>query len=179
MSMTRKITITGILTALAIGLAFVERLIPLNFGIPGIKPGLANIVTVTALFILGPLYALAVQVLRVILSSLLFGSPASLIYSMTGGLLSVLVMIALVKLRKPVFSLVAISVTGAVFHNIGQILAASLVVMNLNLAFYLPVLMLSGVAAGLFVGFVSKYLSKALDSSGVVRIADPVLRSRL
>ena len=165
--MTKKITIAGIFTALAIGLAFMERLIPVNFGIPGIKLGLANIVTVTSLFILGPVYALVIQVTRVILSTMLFGSAASLIYSLTGGLLSIAVMILLTKLKRQLFSIVAISVTGAVFHNIGQILAASLVVMNLNLAFYLPVLMISGVITGLFVGFISSYLTKALNRSGL------------
>ena len=177
--MTKKITIAGIFTSLAIGLSFIERLIPVNFGIPGIKLGLANIVTVTSLFILGPLYAIIIQVARVILSTLLFGSPAGLIYSLSGGLLSVAAMVLIVKIPRPVFSIVAISVTGAVFHNIGQILAASFVVMNLNLAFYLPVLMISGVATGVFVGFTSRYLVRALDRSGPIRISDKRLRDRI
>ncbi len=177
--MTRKIAISGIFAALAIGLSFIERLIPVNYGIPGIKLGLANIVTVVSLFILGPVYAVTIQIVRIVLSTLLFGSPASLIYSLSGGILSVLSMILILGLRKPMFSIVAVSVTGAVFHNIGQILAASFVVGNLNLAFYLPVLMISGVATGILVGFSSKYLVKALDRSGTARITDQVLRDRL
>ena len=177
--MTKKITTAGIFVALAIGLAFIERLIPVNFGVPGIKLGLANIVTVTSLFIMGPVYAIVIQITRIILSTLLFGSPAGLIYSLSGGLLSVAVMILIVKIPRPVFSIVAISVAGAVFHNIGQILAASFVVMNLNLAFYLPVLMISGVATGVFVGFTSRYLVKALDRSGIMRISDKNLSGRI
>lgn len=177
--MTRKIAVSGIFAALAIGLAFFERLIPVNYGIPGIKLGLANIVTVVTLFILGPLYAVTIQVVRIVLSTLLFGSPAGLIYSLSGGILSVLSMILILSIKRPLFSIVAVSVTGAVFHNIGQIIAASLVVGNLNLAFYLPVLMISGVATGIIVGFISKYLSRSLDKSGVMRITDPSLLDRL
>jgi heptaprenyl diphosphate synthase len=177
--MTKKITTAGIFTAMAIGLAFFERLIPINFGIPGIKLGLANIVTVTSLFILGPLYAIVIQIARVILSTLLFGSPAGLIYSLSGGLLSVAAMVLILRIPRPVFSIVSISVVGAVFHNIGQIIAAALVVMNLNLAFYLPVLMISGVVTGLFVGFVSKYLVTGLDRSGAVHITDDTTRKRI
>jgi heptaprenyl diphosphate synthase len=177
--MAKKITTAGIFTALAIGLAFIERLIPVNFGIPGIKLGLANIVTVTSLFIMGPIYAIVIQITRVVLSTFLFGSPAGLIYSLSGGLLSVAVMVLIVKIPRPVFSIVAISVAGAVFHNIGQILAASFVVMNLNLAFYLPVLMISGVVTGIFVGFVSKYLVSALDRSKVIQVTDINIRKRM
>ena len=177
--MTRKIAVSGIFAALAIGLAFIERLIPVNYGIPGIKLGLANIVTVVSLFVLGPVYAITIQVVRVVLSTFLFGSPAGLIYSLSGGILSVLAMILLLRFRRPLFSIVAVSVTGAVFHNIGQILAASLVVGNLNLAFYLPVLMVSGVITGILVGFISKYLTKALDRSGTARIRESGLRDRI
>ncbi len=177
--MARKLAISGIFISMALVLSFFEGMIPVNFGIPGVKLGLANIVTLTSLFVLGPLFALIMQLGRIILAAIMFGNMAGLLYSLAGGILSVLAMIALFKLRKPLFSIIAISAAGAVFHNIGQILTASAVVNDLRLAYYLPILMLSGVATGIFVGLVSKYLVKGLLRTKYSDIKDQITLNRL
>lgn len=177
--MTKKIAISGVFISMAMALAFFESMIPMNFGIPGIRLGLANIAALTALFVIGPLPALAIQTGRIILSSFMFGNMTGLIYSLVGGLLSVLVMILLFRIKKPLFSIISISVAGAVFHNIGQITAASIIVREIRIAYYLPVLMLSGVAAGLFVGFAGKYLIKGLIKTKLTHIDDPLTLDRL
>ena len=177
--MAKKLAISGIFISMALVLSFFEGMIPVNFGVPGVKLGLANIVTLTALFVLGPLYAIAIQIGRVILAALMFGNMAGLLYSLAGGILSIFAMVALFKLRKPVFSIIGLSAAGAVFHNIGQILTASAVVNDLRLAYYLPILMLSGVATGIFVGLVSKYLIKGLIKTKYIDIKNPYAIDRL
>ena len=171
--MTRKIAISGIFISMAMVLAFFEGLIPMNFGIPGVKLGLANIVALTALFVLGPIYAIAIQIGRVVLTALMFGNMAGLLYSLSGGILSILAMILIYKIKRPLFGIIAISVFGAVFHNIGQIVAASLIVQDLRISYYLPILMLAGAVAGILVGIVCKFLVKGLISTKLVELQDP------
>ena len=161
--MAKRIALVGIMIAQALVLAFLERLIPLNFGIPGLKLGLANIITISALYILGPTYAITIQIGRILLTGLMFGNGVSIIYSLSGGILSVLVMVLIFKTDKPKLSIIGISAIAAIFHNVGQILIASLMVKSLNIAYYLPVLMIFGIATGIFVGLVSKYLVKAIN----------------
>ena len=115
----------GILVALAMMLSYVEVLLPpLVAGIPGIKIGLANVVTLFALYRYGALRATAVSLVRVLLMFLLFGNAVSLAYSAAGATLSLLVMLLLKKTR--LFSAVAVSVVGGISHNVGQILMAML-----------------------------------------------------
>lgn len=161
--MVKKITLTGLMIAQAIVLSFLERFIPVNFGIPGVKLGLANIVAVTAIYVLGPVSAIFVQIGRILLSGLLFGNGVSLLYSLIGGILSILAMVTLYKTDKPKLGIIGISSLGAVFHNVGQILVASLIVQSINILYYLPILLLSGVLTGIFVGITSRYLVKALS----------------
>ena len=122
---TRKIARMGLLVALSMILSYVESLIPAFVAVPGVKVGLANIVVIFALYTLGPIEALTVSLLRVILSSFLFGSVLSLLYSLSGALLSLGGMILMKKVK--IFSTTAVSVTGGVLHNVGQILVACLV----------------------------------------------------
>ena len=177
--MIKKMAISGIFISMALVLSFFEGMLPVNFGIPGVKLGLTNIVSLTALFILGPVSAIAIQLGRVILAALMFGNMAGLIYSLAGGLLSIFTMILLYNIRRPLFSIVAISVLGAVFHNIGQIAVAAIMVSDLRISYYLPILMLSGVAAGIFVGLVCKYLIKGLLRAKYIHITNPITIDRL
>ena len=177
--MTKKITLSGIFIAMAMVLSFIESLIPMNFGIPGVKLGLANIVSLTALFVLGPIYAIAIQIGRVVLTALMFGNMAGLLYSLSGGILSIAAMILLFKIKRPFFGIIAISVLGAVFHNIGQITAASLIVQDLRISYYLPILMLSGVVTGVFVGLICKYLIKGLLKTNFIELHDDHSINRL
>ena len=129
----------AMLVALALILSWVEFLIPFNFGIPGIKLGLANLVTLTGFYLLPAPQVLLVVFARILLSGFLFGNAAAIIYSLSGGLLSYAVMLLMKKRGN--FSLLFISICGGIFHNIGQLAAAA--VKNTAILYYLPVLVLS------------------------------------
>ena len=160
---TRKIARMGLLTALALILSYVESLIPAFVAVPGVKMGLANIVVVFALYTLGPGEAAIVSIIRVLLSSLLFGSILSLSYSAAGAVISLLSMIILMKTK--IFGVISVSVTGGVFHNLGQILVACLVLETDVLLYYLPVLILSGTITGAVIGIASSIVIKRLQKS--------------
>ena len=160
---TRKIARMGLLVALAMILSYVESLIPAFVAVPGVKVGLANIVVIVALYTLGPVEALTVSLLRVILSSFLFGSVLSLLYSLSGALLSLGGMIVMKKLK--IFSTLVVSVTGGVLHNVGQILVACLVLETDVLLYYLPVLILSGVVTGAVIGIIGSLVIKRLENN--------------
>lgn len=160
---TRKIARMGLLTALALILSYVESLIPAFVAVPGVKMGLANIVVVFALYTLGPGEAAIVSIIRVLLSSLLFGSILSLSYSAAGAVISLLSMIILMKAK--IFGVTSVSVTGGVFHNLGQILVACLVLETDVLLYYLPVLILSGTITGAVIGIASSIVIKRLQKS--------------
>ena len=146
--------------AFAMLLSYVESIIPAPVPLPGVKIGLANVATVFVLVALGKRAALLVSVVRVLLISMLFGSPISAFYSLCGALLSFFAMALLLSLRQ--FSLIGVSVGGGVFHNVGQIIAASLVLGGSEAFFYLPMLIISGVVAGIFVGAASAFVLRGL-----------------
>ena len=160
---TRKIARMGLLVALSMILSYVESLIPAFVAVPGVKVGLANIVVIFALYTLGPIEALIVSLLRVILSSFLFGSVLSLLYSLSGALLSLGGMILMKKLK--IFSTTVVSVTGGVLHNVGQILVACLVLETDVLLYYLPVLILGGVITGAVIGIIASLVIKRLENN--------------
>ncbi|MBS4534877.1 Gx transporter family protein [Clostridium sp. D2Q-14] len=170
MSRTKKIVIIALLVAQALVLYLVERMIPFNFGIPGAKLGLANIITLVSLFIFGFKETFMVVVLRVLMSNLMGGSISSLLFSLSGGLLSFFIMYLLKRIGKDKISIIGISIVGAVFHNIGQILMAAFVIHNLKIVVYLPVLLISGVATGFFVGITVSYILKILKNTGLFKI---------
>ena len=149
----KRVAIYGVLVALAIVFGYVEHLIPLPIGIYGIKLGLSNIVTVVTLYLLGSIPALCLNVLRVLLSSLLFGNAFSLAYSLCGGIVSVIVMIITKKL--PSIGITGVSIAGGVTHNLAQLAVAVLLFDELRLAFYLPVLLAAGAITGFLIGVVA------------------------
>ncbi|MBR5817891.1 MAG: Gx transporter family protein [Clostridia bacterium] len=149
---TKNLTILSMCTALAMILSFVESFVPVP--LPGIKLGLANTVTLFLLYTLGPISAAGVAIVRIFLSTLLFGAfPTALIYSLSGFVLSFLVML-LAKWVLP-FGKVGVSVLGAVFHNLGQVIAACFVMGTPSLAVYFIPLLVSGTVAGVIVGILS------------------------
>ena len=158
---TKQLAHMALLTAIALAIHVAEAQIPAPVPIPGVKLGLANIVTVYAMFCIGPGPALMILVARILLGSL-FGSVMSLFYSLAGGLLCWCVMLLLrrVLTRKQIW---VASVIGAVFHNIGQILVAIVVTGTPAIVSYLPILLLSGIAAGLFTGFAAQFLVNRMD----------------
>ena len=141
------------LLALAMILSYVEAMIPINIGVPGVKLGLPNIVTVIGLYTLGAVPTLIISILRILLVSFMFGNTMTLAYSLSGFALSFLTMTALIKIGG--FQRTVVSITGGVMHNVGQLLAAILLLHSEALLFYLPVLMVAGVVAGALIGLVS------------------------
>ena len=160
---TRKISRMALLTALAMILSFVESQIPSFVAIPGVKVGLANIVVVFALYMLGAKEAFMISIIRVVLSSLLFGSVLSMSYSLAGAILSLLGMVLLKKSNW--FGPLAVSVTGGVLHNCGQIAVASLVLETDVLLYYLPVLMIAGILTGCVIGIAAALVLKRLGAA--------------
>lgn len=152
--MSKKVARMGVFIALAMIFSYIEVLIPFNFGIPGVKLGIANIVTVTSLYIFSTGEAFGISVIRIVLMGILFGNGMSLLYSLAGGLLSFLAM----RLGKKTnwFSVMGVSVAGGVFHNVGQILAVMLVMKNTMFVTYLPVLLVAGVVTGYLIGLLAK-----------------------
>lgn len=150
----------GVFTALALLFSYIETLIPFHVGIPGVKLGLANLIVVIALYKTNARQAFLLSVTRIVLSGFLFGNLFSIVYSLAGGLLSLLVMV-LVK-RNGKCSVMGVSVSGGVFHNVGQLLMAMLVTESLNLFYYVPVLMISGLVTGILMGVISNGMLKRM-----------------
>ena len=148
------------LTAAAMILSYVESLIPFFPGVPGIKLGLPNLVTVWLLWLGTAGEALAVSVMRILLTGFLFGNLYSILFSLAGGLLSLAAMAVLRRLEG--FSIYGVSILGGVCHNMGQLLVAVLVVETYRLAWYLPALLVSGVVTGAVIGVISGILVRRL-----------------
>ena len=157
----KKIAAMGLLVALAMVLSWVEQLVPLSVQVPGVKLGLANLAVIFALYRLGARAAWTVSLLRVALVSITFGNAYSLWYSLAGAVLSLLVMGLLRKTGR--FSLLGVSVAGAVSHNLGQIAVAAAVLGSASMVYYLPVLLASGVLAGVCIGVVAAILVRRIQ----------------
>ncbi|MCY6355230.1 Gx transporter family protein [Clostridium sp. ZS2-4] len=158
MKKTQKLTFISLFVAQGLVLYMVERMIPVPFITPGAKLGLTNIIAVLALYMFDFKDIFLIIVLRIILSTLLGGGLSSFLYSIAGGILSFLAMYSVKKLGKDEVSIIGISIIGAVFHNIGQIIVAALVIENVMIVTYLPVLIAAALGTGFFVGLTSKYL---------------------
>lgn len=158
------IAFAGVSIALAMVLAYIEVIIPPLFpAIPGIKMGLPNIVIVFLLYRRGPAFAAIVSLLRILLVSMLFGNAMALMYSLAGGILSLLVMILLRKLN--FLSAVGVSVAGGVTHNVGQILIAMLLLDTAELGYYLVILTVTGTISGILIGLCGAALIKRVPKN--------------
>ena len=155
-----KITTFALTISVAMLLSYIESRVPAFVAIPGIKVGLANIAVIFTLYKFGARAAVTVSIIRVILIATLFGTPVSFIYSVSGATLSLILMILLRKLTP--LTEVAVSVTGGVAHNIGQIAAASFMLSTNVVLYYLPFLLVSGTIAGIVVGVSSAILVKRI-----------------
>lgn len=155
---TKKIALCGVLTALAMIFSYIESVIPVPIPVPGIKLGVANIAVITILYVLGVKEAIVINLLRIVLTSLLFGNVNSFLFSISGAALSLAIMIIMKKLD--FFSCIGVSVCGGVMHNIGQIIAAVFIMGSEAIVFYLPVLIVSGVFTGVVIGVVSGTVAK-------------------
>lgn len=157
---TKNIAVMGLCLCLALILSYVETLIPFSIGIPGIKLGLANAAIVFVLYYIGDWQGAVINILRVLLSGLIFGNMYSIIYSMSGAILSTAVMILIKRLTS--LSPISVSAAGGVTHNIGQLIAAAITVENIRILYYVPVLVVAGIIFGLLVGAVVYQILKRL-----------------
>lgn len=160
--MKNKVAVFAVFTSLALILSYVELLIPINFGIPGMKLGLANLLVVILLYKGCPRDALLLSVIRILLSGLIFGNMFSIFYSLGGGLLSLAVMVFLKKTGQ--FTVAGISIGGGASHNVGQLLVAMFVVQTYQVGYYLPVLLIAGVITGAVIGILSAEVLKRTQS---------------
>lgn len=158
--MKSKVAYFGVFTTLALIFSYVETLIPIQFGIPGVKLGLANLIIVIALYRMKLSEAYLLSIVRVLLAGFIFGNYFSIIYSLAGGLLSLTVMALLRK--KGGFSVIGVSIAGGVFHNIGQLIIASVIVETFSVMYYVPVLLIAGLVTGLPIGIASDGMLKRL-----------------
>lgn len=156
-----RVAVFGVFTALALIFSYVELLIPINFGIPGAKLGLANLVIIIVLYKTDWKEALLLSVVRIVLAGFLFGNLFGILYSLAGGILSLVVM-ALLK-RSGAFSIIGVSMAGGVSHNVGQLIMAMLVVETYAVGYYLPVLLIAGLITGTLIGIAGREMLKRLD----------------
>ena len=159
---TKNLALCAVLTALALGLSTLENLFPVSLVVPlpGIKLGLANIVTVFALYRLGDIPALAILIARCLLGAMFAGNASALLFSLMGGVLAMLTMIVLRRVRG--LSVYGVSIAGAAAHNIGQICAAMVVLGGTAVLGYLPVLLGVSLITGTLTGFVASLLFRAM-----------------
>lgn len=150
----KNIAFYGMMIALALVFSYLESFIPINalIPIPGVKLGLSNIVVLFALYTMKPIDAFVISVIRIFIAGLLFGNPMTIAYSFVGGMLSLLVMWLLKKTK---LSIVGVSMVGGICHNIGQLAVAVVLTETVRIAYYLPVLLLSGMITGLLMGLVA------------------------
>lgn len=151
----------GLLIGLAMVLSFVETLIPIPIPVPGVKLGLANLVTIVGLYLVGIPGTVCVTLLRVVLVGLSFGNPFSMLYGLSGSFLSLFVMAAAKKFNW--FSQLGISILGGIAHNIGQITFAAVIVHTAGLYYYLPALLTAGCIAGSLIGILGGVITGRLE----------------
>lgn len=161
MPKTKKLALMAVLTAIALTIFMLEAQLPAPVPIPGVKLGLANIVTLTAMLILGRREAGAILAARIVMGAVFAGNPSAMLYSAAGGVLAYAAMCLLVGVV-PEKRLWAVSAVSAVAHNMGQLLACVLVVKTPGVFIYVPALIVSGVITGVFTGFGAMYLVRAL-----------------
>lgn len=161
-SKIKKLSFLSIMTAFALVLSYLEFLLPPVYAaVPGVKIGLPNVIIIFLLYKFSLREAAFVSLVRIFLVTLLFGNAMTLLYSVAGAVLSLAVMFVFKKLK--FFSMVGISVLGAVFHNVGQIIVAALVLKTAEIGFYMPILTVSGILAGIAVGLISVILLKKTE----------------
>ena len=152
--MSKKIAVTALFTAFAVILSYIETFIPV-IGIPGVKLGLANFSIVLALYLLGNREAGVINIVRILLVGFMFGNMFAIVYSLTGAGFSYIIMIGAKKIK---LSMVTVAILGGVFHNIGQIIVAGMVVETYSVFAYVPVLIFSGIITGMLIGILALFV---------------------
>ncbi len=160
---SKKISQGAMLSCLAIVFGYIEHLFPLPIPIYGIKVGISNTVILSTLYILGAPMAFIIVLIKSLCQSLLFSGISSFFYSFSGGVLSLIIMYILKKTKK--FSPLGISIAGGVFHNIGQLTIAAVILKSINVFYYLPVLIFFGILSGTIIGIITKIILKRIAPS--------------
>ena len=169
----RWLTRMALLTAAAVVLGYIERLIPMPGSIPGVKLGLANTVLLYAIYLLDARSAFVLMILKVGLSGLLYAGVSAMMFSLGGGLCSLVMMLLIKKLGGSGVSIIGVSVVGAVFHNVGQTAVAALMVNTAALMGYVPFLLVAAVVTGILTGIAAKYAIRGLKASGMENVKMP------
>lgn len=150
---SRKVATFSLMITLCLILTYIEAIIPFNFAIPGIKLGLSNIVVLFTLYKIGFKEAIIINILRILLAGFLFSNVMTIMYSLSGGILSFVTMVLVKQIKS--LSIISVSVTGGIFHNIGQIFMAYIYLGSDKVILYLPVLLIFGTITGVITGIVS------------------------
>ena len=156
------VALYGMLISLAFIFSYIEAVIPIPIPVPGVKLGLANLVSIVGLYTVGIKGTIAVSLVRIVLVGFTFGNLSSMIYSLAGGTVSLVFMILLKKTGK--FSQVGVSIMGGIGHNIGQLTAAALITETAGVFYYLPFLMVAGVIAGAVIGLLGALVTARIQS---------------
>lgn len=159
-SVAKTVAHIALLTSLALIFSYVEAIIPYNPAIPGIKLGIANVVTIIALYKFGWKDAACISALRIVLAGLLFNGVFGMLYSLAGALVSFVGMLLLK--RSKLFSIVGVSMAGGVLHNLGQLLVAAALIEDLRIFFYFPVLLFSGIVSGIAIGIAATLILRKI-----------------
>jgi heptaprenyl diphosphate synthase len=163
----KKVVALGMLSAIALILSYVESLLPpIYAGIPGIKMGLPNIVVVFLLYGFSYKEAFLVSMIRVLAVSFLFGNASTFLYSITGAILSLVIMVILKKTN--IFSTAGVSIAGGIFHNVGQILMAMLLLGTKEIGYYMLILLITGSVAGAFIGILGSFILSYSRKIGLI-----------
>lgn len=161
----KKLIFLSLLVSIGLGLSIIESMMPLPFVAPGAKLGLSNMVILITLVFFGIKEALSVGILKSIVFTLVTGSVTSLFYSLSGSVLSCILMYIIFKRFSNIFSLIGVSIFGAIGHNFAQVLVASLMMKNFRIFSYLPILLLTSLFTGYFVGLASIYIVRNLEKT--------------
>ena len=159
---TKRLAYGAMFAALAMIFSYIEVLVPIPVPIPGVKLGIANLVILIALYRMGFKYAMTINIVRIVASGLLFQGVFGMLYSLAGGVLSLIVMYLLYRTK--LFSMTGVSMAGGVAHNFGQVSIACLIVSNVRLMSYFAILLWTGLISGILIGILAYIIEKRLPS---------------
>jgi len=162
---TKRIAFLGMMLTASLILSYIESILPLNFSVPGIKLGLANLCVVILIYTYGVREAAIVNAMRIVLAGFMFGNLSMIMYSLAGAVLSICFMILFKRLN--IFSVCGVSLIGGVAHNLGQLIVAGLVVENFKIVVYAPVLLIAGTITGFVLGVIANTLLPILRRNGM------------
>ena len=163
MNKTSKMVLLAIMLSFSLVLYYIENMLPpINLIAPGAKLGLSNIISLTCLYVFGFKEAFVILFMRIFLSSTFYGGISTFMYSISGGILSIIAMGILKKLDLKSVSMIGISVVGALFFNVGQLLVASFMISNTKIFYYLPYMSFISIGTGIFIGITSQFLTEHL-----------------